>query len=66
MDFITGLPPARGSGETSYLVIVDRFSKGVIFEAVSDISIEGTASLFLRSFYRRYRLPSAITSNRGK
>jgi hypothetical protein len=65
MDFITGLPPARGSGETTCLVIVDRFSKGVIFEPVSDMSAKGTANLFIKLFYRRHGLPSAITSDRG-
>jgi hypothetical protein len=65
MDFIVGLPPAHGSGATNCLVIVDRFSKGVIFEPVSDMSAEGTAKLFMKSFYRRHGLPSAITSDRG-
>ena len=65
MDFITGLPPARGSGATNCLVIVDRFSKGAIFEPVSDMSAEGTANVFMKSFYRRHGLPSAITSDRG-
>ena len=65
MDFITGLPPARGSGETSCLVIVDRFSKGVIFELISDMSAEGTAKVFMKSFYQRHGLPSAITSDHG-
>ena len=65
MDFITGLPPARGSGATNCLVIVDRFSKGAIFEPVSDMSAEGTANVFIKSFYRHHGLPSAITSDRG-
>jgi hypothetical protein len=65
MDFIVGLPPARGSGATSCLVIVDRFSKGVIFEPVSDLSAKGTAELFIKLFYRHHGLPSAITSDRG-
>ena len=65
MDFIVGLPPARNSGETVCLVIVDRFSKGVIFEPVSDMSAEGTANLFIKLFYRHHGFPSAITSDRG-
>ena len=65
MDFIVGLPPARGSGVTNCLVIVDRFSKGAIFEPISDTSAEGTANVFMRTFYRRHGLPSAITSDRG-
>src|SRR5579871_2735205 len=65
MDFITGLPPARNSGATNCLVIVDRFSKGAIFEPVSDMTAERTAKVFIKSFYRRHGLPSAITSDRG-
>ena len=65
MDFIIGLPPARGTGETNCLVIVDRFSKGVMFEPVSDMSAEGTANTFIKRFYRLHGLPSAITSDRG-
>jgi len=65
MDHIIGLPPARGTKETNCLVIVDRFSKGVIFEPVSDMSAEGTAQLFIKAFYRYHGLPSAITSDRG-
>ena len=65
MDFITGLPPARGSGATVCLVIVDRFSKGVIFESVTDMTAEGTADLFIKLFYRHHGLPAAITSDRG-
>src|SRR5579871_549532 len=65
MDFIVGLPPARGSGETNCLVIVDRFSKGVMFEPISDMSAEGTANVFIKLFYRHHGLPSAITSDRG-
>jgi hypothetical protein len=65
MDFITGLPPARSSGATSCLVIVDRFSKGVMFEPVTDMTAEGTASLFIKLFYRHHGLPAAITSDRG-
>jgi len=65
MDFITGLPPAQGTGETNCLVIVDRFSKGVMFEPVSDMSAEGTANTFIKRFYRHHGLPSAITSDRG-
>src|SRR6266480_2122984 len=65
MDFITGLPPAQGTGETNCLVIVDRFSKGVMFEPVSDMSAEGTANTFIKRFYQYHGLPSAITSDRG-
>src|SRR5579871_2390351 len=51
MDFIVGLPSARGSGATNCLVIVDRFSKGAIFEPISDMSAEGTANVFIKLFY---------------
>jgi hypothetical protein len=65
MDFIVGLPPAQGTGETNCLVIVDRFSKGVMLEPVSNMSAEGTAYTFIKRFYRLHGLPSAITSDRG-
>ena len=65
MDFIVGLPPAQGTGETNCLVIVDRFSKGVMFEPVSDMSAEGTINTFIKWFYRLHGLPSTITSDRG-
>ncbi len=65
MDFIIRLLPARGTGETNYLVIVDQFSKGVMFEPVSDMSAEGTTNTFIKRFYRLHGLPSAITLDRG-
>ena len=65
MDFITGLPLAQGTGETNYLVIVNQFSKGVIFEPVSDMSAEGTTNTFIKWFYQYHGLPSAITSDHG-
>jgi len=65
MDFIIRLPPARGTGETNYLVIVNRFSKGVMFKLVSDMSVEGTTNIFIKRFYRLHGLPSAITSDYG-
>ncbi len=65
MDFIIRLPPARGTGETNYLVIVNRFSKGVMFKPVSDMSAEGTANTFIKRFYRLYGLPLAITLDHG-
>ena len=51
MDFITRLPLAQGTGETNYLVIINQFSKGVIFKPVSDMSVEGTANTFIKWFY---------------
>ena len=65
MDFIVGLPPARGTGETNYLVIIDQFSKGVMFKPVSDMLAEGTANTFIKRFYRLHGLLSAITSDYG-
>ena len=65
MDFIIGLPLARGTGETNCLVIIDQFSKGVMFELVSDMSAEGTADTFIKRFYQLHGLPSAITLDYG-
>ncbi len=65
MDFIVGLPPARGTRETNYLVIINQFSKGVIFKLVSDMSAEGTTNTFIKWFYQLHGLLSAITSDHG-
>ncbi len=65
IDFIIRLPPARGTGETNCLVIIDRFSKGVMFKLVSNMSAEGTANTFIKRFYRLHGLLSAITSDYG-
>jgi len=63
IDFITGLPLSNGC--TVLLVITDRLSKGVLLEACNDISAEAIAKLFLRVFYRRHGIPTAIVSDRG-
>ncbi len=65
MDFIIRLPPARGTGETNCLVIVDQFSKGVMFKPVLDMSAEGTTNTFIKRFYQLHGLLSAITSDHG-
>jgi hypothetical protein len=62
IDFITKLSLSNGC--TDLLVITDRLSKGVILEACSDTSAEAIANLFLRVFYRRHRLLSAIMLDR--
>jgi hypothetical protein len=47
------------------LVITDRLSKGVILEPMAEITAEAVADVFLRTFYRRHGLPTAIVSARG-
>jgi hypothetical protein len=47
------------------MVFTDRLSKGVILEPCETIEAEYIAKLFIRTFYRRHGLPSAIVSDRG-
>lgn len=63
IDFVVGLPVSQG--RTNLMVITDRLSKGVILEAMEDITAEAVAAVFLRTFYRQHGLPSAIVSDRG-
>ncbi len=46
-------------------VIIDYIIKGVILEAILDISIEVMADRFLYYFYAYYRLPVVVISDRG-
>jgi hypothetical protein len=64
MDFIG--PLATSQGCNMILVITDRLSKGVILEPCESIDADYIAKLFLRTFYRRHGVPSAITSDRGR
>ena len=65
IDFITDLPPSGPDLATNCMVIADRLSKGVILEAMADISAEAVADRFLRCFYAYSGLPRAIVSDRG-
>ena len=66
LDFVGGLPPARGSKFTQILVIVDKFSKYVSLEpCVSEITAAGTAEILLRRIVAHFGLPELVISDRG-
>lgn len=47
------------------MVITDRLGKGVILEGCKDIETKTITKLFVKCFYRHYRVPAAIVSDRG-
>lgn len=63
IDFITDLP--KSDNCTYIMVITDRLSKSVIFEACKDITVQTVVDKFLRLVYRNHGLPKAIVSDRG-
>ena len=65
MDFITRLPPSGSNQADTIMVITDRLSKSVIFEAMTFTTTEAVAERLLSGFIRHYGLPSAIVSDRG-
>lgn len=65
LDFITDLPPSGEKDATNCLVITDRLTKGVLLEAMADISAEATAKRIFYTWYPYHGLPRAITSDRG-
>ena len=65
IDFITGLPPSGPDQADTIMVITDRLSKSVIFEAMASTTAETVAKRLLSSFVRHHGLPSAIVSDRG-
>ena len=66
MDFVGGLEPARITGRTYCLVIVDKFSKYVLLEPVSEaVSAEETAEILVRRVISQFGVPVKIISDRG-
>lgn len=64
MDFITGLPPSQGN--TTILVIVDRFSKAARFIPLSKLpTAKETAELVMNHVFRVFGIPQDIVSDRG-
>ncbi|MBW0583190.1 hypothetical protein O181_122905 [Austropuccinia psidii MF-1] len=64
MDLITQLPLSNSFD--SILVIVDRFSKMVIFiPTMSSITSLDLAHLFIKNIFSKHGLPSSIVSDRG-
>ena len=63
MDFIIGLPKAKGMG--SVFVVVDRFSKYAVFMvAPSTCTVEVAANLFYKNVVKYFGLPEDIVSDR--
>uniref|UniRef100_A0A3B3ICH7 Gypsy retrotransposon integrase-like protein 1 n=1 Tax=Oryzias latipes TaxID=8090 RepID=A0A3B3ICH7_ORYLA len=64
LDFVTGLPLSRGN--TTILIIVDRFSKAVHYVALPKLpSATDTANLLVHHVFRLHGLPADIVSDRG-
>ncbi|MBW0571140.1 hypothetical protein O181_110855 [Austropuccinia psidii MF-1] len=64
MDFITQLPLSNSFD--SILVIVDRFSKMVVFlPTISSITSLDLTHSFIKYIFSKHGLPSSIVSNRG-
>jgi len=64
MDFIVELP--KSNGFNAIYVCVDRFTKMAHFSATTtEVTAEGTASLYLRNVLRLHGLPTDIVSDRG-
>lgn len=63
IDFVGPLPISRKC--EMLMVITDRLSKGVILEACENLEAGYIARLFLKCFYRRHGIPTAIVSDRG-
>ena len=66
MDFVGGFQPAKVTGRTHCLVIVDKFSKYVTLEPVSEkVTAEETAEVLLRRIVAPFGTPVKIISDRG-
>jgi hypothetical protein len=63
VDFITDLLLSKDY--TNIMIITDRLGKGVIFKPLYTITALDITQVFLRIFYRHYRLLAAIVSDRG-
>ena len=63
LDFITSMPKVKGMG--SIFVVVDRFSKYVVFMAApSTCTVEVAADLFYRNVVKYFGLPKDIVSDK--
>lgn len=68
MDFITDLPPSRREGcvYDAILVIVDRFSKMVLYiPTVKTVTSAELATILIREVVRRFGVPEGTLSDRG-
>ena len=63
MDFISEFPKVEGFG--SILIVVDRFSKYIVFiPAPSECPAEETARIFFSNVVKNFGMPEDIVSNR--
>ena len=63
MNFISGFPKVEGFG--SILVVVDKFSKYVVFiPAPSECPAEEAARIFFSNIVMHFRMPKDIVSDR--
>ena len=66
LDLVGKFAPAEGTSHTHCLVIVDKFSKFVILEAVPEtLTAAQTAEIFLRRVVSVFGVPSVVISDRG-
>ena len=66
MDFVGKFAPGRLTGNTMCLVIVDKFSKYVLFESVPEtVTAEQTADIFVRRVVSQFGVPESVISDRG-
>jgi reverse transcriptase-like protein/integrase-like protein len=65
IDFITELPPTGRDKATNLMGITDRLTKGVILEAMDDISAEAVARRLFWCYFPHHGIPTTITSDRG-
>ena len=66
LDLVGKFAPAVDSGYTHCLVIVDKFSKFTLLEAVPEsITSEATADTFLKRVVSIFGVPSIVISDRG-
>ena len=66
LDFVGRFAPAQDTEHTHCLVIVDKFSKYVTLEGVSEtVTAEQTAEIFLRRIVANFGVPSVVISDRG-
>ncbi|KAJ6436050.1 hypothetical protein O9K51_11425 [Purpureocillium lavendulum] len=65
IDFITELPPTGRDNATNLMGITDRLTKGVILEALDDISAEAVARRLFSCYFPYHGIPTTITSDRG-
>ena len=64
MDFITDLPQV--GPYNSIHITVDRSTKGVVYTSCAkNIDAEGTANLYMKNVWKRYKIPRKIVSDRG-